>query len=389
MKDLGDNTIFRIDWQEVFPVVLLPRALRITLSFRVLVFTLIAVMSSLLLATAAYKLWPEEKTLEDWTVLSDQAIGMLNKENTLPPPSMDNMGSQPWGLLTMPGFNLYKNNGDSWCARAVWFVVFLIIWSLFGAVITRSVAVRFACNQREEFRNLRQFVITKWGSYLGAVLMPMVGIAICLVPLWMIAVFWSMNWTILVAIFFPIALIFAFFALILAVGLVLGWPLMFAAISTEGSDAFDAIGRAYSYVYQRPIQFFFYHGVNHVILWVGTLVVALIVQGIISISRTHGCFPESSALMVTKDSAEFLLFFWSWLLEMLVVAFPFAYFWVSSTVIYFLLRRSCDATPLEEVYRMGASAVKRTLPPVTKKDDGTPEISSAPPTENQATGNQE
>ena len=38
---------------------------------------------------------------------------------------------------------------------------------------------------------------------------------------------------------------------VVLVGLV-GWPLMNATISTEGSDSFDALSRSYSYVYQVP-----------------------------------------------------------------------------------------------------------------------------------------
>jgi len=36
MQELGDNTLRRVDWQNVFPVVLLPRAFRYALGLRVI-----------------------------------------------------------------------------------------------------------------------------------------------------------------------------------------------------------------------------------------------------------------------------------------------------------------------------------------------------------------
>ena len=44
---------------------------------------------------------------------------------------------------------------------------------------------------------------------------------------------------------------------VVLVGLV-GWPMMYATISAEGSDSFDAISRSYSYVYQSPWHYIWY-----------------------------------------------------------------------------------------------------------------------------------
>ena len=44
----------------------------------------------------------------------------------------------------------------------------------------------------------------------------------------------------------------------LAVGLAAGWPLMWPTISSEGTDAFDALSRSYAYVYQRPLAYLLY-----------------------------------------------------------------------------------------------------------------------------------
>ena len=45
---------------------------------------------------------------------------------------------------------------------------------------------------------------------------------------------------------------------ILLLGLAVGWPLMWATISVEGTDSFDALSRTYAYVYQRPLHYLWY-----------------------------------------------------------------------------------------------------------------------------------
>src|SRR5262249_14996800 len=37
-----------------------------------------------------------------------------------------------------------------------------------------------------------------------------------------------------------------------------GWPLMSATVSTEGTDSWEAVSRSYSYVYQRPWHYLWY-----------------------------------------------------------------------------------------------------------------------------------
>ena len=72
---------------------------------------------------------------------------------------------------------------------------------------------------------------------------------------------------------------------VLLVGMLAGWPLMWATVSVEGTDAFDAISRTYSYVYQRPARYLFYLFVAVVIGMVAWQVVALFEQATLSLSQ--------------------------------------------------------------------------------------------------------
>ena len=47
--------------------------------------------------------------------------------------------------------------------------------------------------------------------------------------------------------------------MLLAIGGILGAGLLFPAVSAEGTDAFDAVSRAFSYVFSKPWKLLLYH----------------------------------------------------------------------------------------------------------------------------------
>ncbi|MBO0697151.1 MAG: hypothetical protein J2P46_02035, partial [Zavarzinella sp.] len=59
---------------------------------------------------------------------------------------------------------------------------------------------------------------------------------------------------ILVALVLPVVLVADLLLLLIAIGAV-AWPLMPITTAAENSDVFDALSRAYNYLYQRPVRF--------------------------------------------------------------------------------------------------------------------------------------
>ena len=253
----------------------------------------------------------------------------------------------PWLQFCMTCREVFSHRHGSLLPNVLWFTVVLLIWSVVGGMITRIAAMRFAVDQRESWRQLSTFFLKRWPSYLGAILLPLTGFFCMMFMVWGIIGLWHLGCknvadasTAYALLLFVPAFPFALAAALIALGLTLGWPLMFAAISVEGSDGFDAVSRAFSYVYQRPVQFVFYHVVNGTLYAVGLIAVAFV-------------FHESLRLIGLNANG----------LQIVLASFSFAYFWVSSTVIYFLLRRSCDATPFDEIY-LHPSVRTRKLPPI-------------------------
>ena len=75
--------------------------------------------------------------------------------------------------------------------------------------------------------------------------------------------------------FWPLALLAGLIMALLLVGLAVGWPLMWATISVEATDPFDALSRSYSYAFHRPIRYLFYVIVAAVLGLLGWYLVGL------------------------------------------------------------------------------------------------------------------
>jgi hypothetical protein len=137
----------------------------------------------------------------------------------------------------------------------------LATWALFGAAITRMAAVQFARNDKIGMMESVRFAWSKYLSFFMAPVVPLAivaGLAVFLIVFGFVAAAtWAFGDIIIAGLFWPLVILFGLVMALLLVGLV-GWPLMYSTISTEGSDSFDALSRSYSYVYQAPWHYLWY-----------------------------------------------------------------------------------------------------------------------------------
>ncbi|MCS7014854.1 MAG: hypothetical protein NZM42_01890, partial [Gemmatales bacterium] len=267
----------------------------------------------------------------------------------------------------------------------------LAVWGFVGGAITRIAAVEFARNDRISLSEAARFTLTHWVSLFGAPIFPIlvvgvITLAVVVLGTLLIMVPWVGD--LVGALSFPLALL-AGLLMALALLVYAGWPMMYPAISAEGGEAFDAINRSASYMYQRPWHYIFY--------WTIALVYGVIV---LFFAVTFTSFfvyltgwaldlvwrpfwrssdpdplralfiyaPESygwremlagslspAAEVVGKMAlvpwlAAVLLGIWLHLVFLGMLGFAYSLFWSASTVIYFLLRKVVDETDLDEVY---------------------------------------
>ena len=159
-------------------------------------------------------------------------------------------------------------------------------------------------------------------------------------------------------------------ALIL-IGVAASWPLMYVTIAVEGSDAFDALSRSYSYVFSRP-----WYGlwISIVALLYGAVVLlflygAMLFAYDLAVHATtsgmgqanYQALSESASVLPPQADGETpqvapgsfggkLKGIWARGFMMLPTVFVYSYFWVVMTIAYFLLRHAEDATPFKKVY---------------------------------------
>ena len=278
----------------------------------------------------------------------------------------------------------------------------LATWAFFGGAITRIAVVQVARQEKIGLMEALRFACRKYLSYLSAPLFPLLLVAILLVlmvlfgyvqmiPVLGDIVIDGLLWGLMILIGVAMAVVL--------VGLV-GWPMMAATISAEGTDAWEAVSRSYSYVYQAPWQYLWY---SLVALAYGAVIVFFIgIMGSLTVylskwgvTQTPGIgwkdrtptflfvyAPESfgwRTLLLQDDThnlvsragtintanykayvdtmtwyntigAVLVSIVWVGAVFMLVLGFGYSYFWSASSIIYLLMRRKVDDAELDEVY---------------------------------------
>lgn len=286
----------------------------------------------------------------------------------------------------------------------------LAAWALFGGAITRIAAVQVARGEKIGMREAVRFTLKRIVSYLLAPLFPLGFVFVVLLfmvlfgLIHMIPVFGDVVWD---GLLWWLMLICGMVMAVTLVGLV-GWPLMAATISAEGTDSWEAVSRSYSYVYQKPWHYAWYslvaiaYGAVLVFFvgFMGSLTVYLAKWGVSETPLISKANREPTYLFVYAptsfgwrtllleggtvegrklvDNGEiqqgvyedyfgnpdesrdhlhgwnkigaFLVAVWLGLVFLLMLGFGYSYFWSASTIIYLLMRRHVDAAEMDEVY---------------------------------------
>lgn len=287
-------------------------------------------------------------------------------------------------------------------------------WAFFGGVITRIAVIQFAGKDRVTLPDAVKFVATRYTSYVLSPLVPLgviLAIVIAMAVYGLLGMIPILGDLVFYGLGMPLVLFGGVAIAILLVGLV-GYPLMYATLSAEGSDTFDALSRAYNYVFQAPWS---YLGYGIAAILYGSVVTFFVVfLGSLSVymgkwavsqapySEATGRRPDflfvyapetfgwkelllkGSPIEVTpkvvadaetgRPRVEYvpaneetyrryrndytwwntagagLTTFWMAIVLLLVIGFSYSYFWSASTLIYLFMRRKVDETEVDEIY---------------------------------------
>ena len=296
--------------------------------------------------------------------------------------------------------------GQHWFFALLFTAWFLLIWSVFGGAIARIAAVHVARDEKLSVRQSVRFSSGKALSFLFAPLIPLLiilGIGAVLALAGFVLFHIPIVGPIVAGLFFILALLGGLVMALVLLGTLGGFNLMYPTIAAEGSDSFDAISRSFSYVFARPWRMLWYTIVTLVYGGICYLFVRFFIFLILYLTQFFVgwwltsdqtkpyyplMFPPPSmdqlayhpgfeGLKWSEDIAAFCIAVWNYLLISLLGAFAISFYFSSSTIMYFLMRREVDATELEDVYQEDADDELADVPPLATAPAAAPATAPA------------
>ncbi len=422
------GTLRKVEWTELLPWLILLRCFRLAIRFRhlllgttgavltVLGWTLILSVFSGDLGVATYTDEAGGSPLSALTSLVPNAPDVTQSTRSVlsddGPTAIVRRSGEPflgtWRQLSRPfkevfdfsvvsvdrGVDEAEETGDSSdgssMARMACFLSCglwgLVVWAFLGGAITRSAAVELACEERIGFGRMIGYARSRWRSYVGAPLLPLVLVLVIAFFMALAGLALRTDFTrFFLAIVWPLMLVGGVSMTLLLLGLFFGWPLMIAATSVDGVDAIDAVSHSYAYTYQRPWRYLFYTGVAVVLGSVGWLVVSNVAAATVGLTYWAASLGGGAAevgevvggnLPDSPDSiGGGLIRFWCGCVKLLAVGFLYSYFFTASTAIYLLLRKDNDDKEMDEVFLDDEEdEPAHALPPLTTDEAGAPVV---------------
>lgn len=354
-----------LDWLRLFPALLIFRALRLAISPGSLA---IGYLATLLMMLATWSvgfvmLSPEEaKATKDDRyrhVLTARLSGSVGESLK----QIEVAYSKNFLVLfnePIKGEANWRQHLKMGIAHCSVVTVSLVLASILGGMICRRSLAQLAGDEAPPLASLVDFVKQKWVSLITAPLYPLVGIFL------LFLITYPVSWLMLskvgvwiVALSFPLLLLLGVAGAILSLGTYLGWPLFLPAIAAErDADAFDAFGRAFSYVLGRPL---------HVLLCIallalGSIVGTSIVDALVNVVNAtllgffsgngDGVFSgllDSDQLPAAQENR--LINFWLTHLRQLPEAYRYSYFWCAASAMYLVMRQEVDGKAMDEIAR--------------------------------------
>jgi hypothetical protein len=409
MSDNDRDTLRRVAWAEICPWLAIFRTFRLAIGPRVLVLAAVGIFLTLSGWAALGWVFLEDKgtaesAMPAWMGPGKGCPWIAIDEAVPNAPSLRDLGSRleagplaptawqapdpyfgTWVQLSQPLWEIRRGLGDSWLRKlaclllcGLWAVA---VWAVFGGAITRIAAVQLACEERVGWGAAVRHAGSKWLSYCAAPLLPLMGVLLAGLPVAVVGLLLREHYVgvWLAALLWPLVLLAGLLMAMLALGLIFGWPLMWATISAEGTDSFDALSRCYAYVFGRPLHYLFYSLVAAVLGALGWLLVSNFAAGVIWAAywaASWGSGADNIALIRDGGlggAGRIIEVCWVGCVKLLAVGFIYGYFWTASTAIYFLLRRDVDATEMDEVFLdEDASEPSYGLPPLKTDEVGAP-----------------
>ena len=281
-----------------------------------------------------------------------------------------------WAWCGRP-FARLANDGIGWGQRicmslcGLWTIA---VWALLGGAIARITALHLTRGETIGLTEALKDGAGKWLALMGAPLIPLLGCLVLAVPMMIAGLMMRSDFLALViGLGWGLVIVWALLLAVILIGLMIGWPLMWATMAVERTDAFDGVSRCYAYVYQCPLHLVFYLVVAAGLGWLGqTLVesfavaagmlgqwtaglgagidrITLLTTPLTPNAASGGVAPAWPPVSGMTAIGAAGIRFWMSALRILVSSYAVGYLWSAAVGIYLLLRRRVDSTEMDEV----------------------------------------
>jgi hypothetical protein len=386
------GVIRRISWRDLFPWLVLFRTFRIAIAPTLLALAAAAsILSFVGWRVAAFVFIPRQEGQSWFAAPAGDIPSAANSQLStyhVPAAVSPYLPAAPNGYfvgyfqLAEPWKRLFQVDAQFTLSDAAYYAFgtlwTLILWTFVGGVITRRAVVQLGAEEPVGIVPAVKFASRRYLGYFLAPLYPLLGVFVLAIPIAILGLplrlgqFDNFQWlegvgAILAGLLWIFVVVAGLGAMWLLGGLIFGWPLMWPAISAErDGDAFEAFSRSFSYVYGKPLHYFFYVVVAALF---GALCVAVI-AGAEALVIEFGFWALSlgggsegtvrlrdlvlSPRQLPDDQqwlqyGAMLIGIVIALVHQLAFAFNFTYFWCASSAIYLLLRMDVDHQEMDEV----------------------------------------
>ena len=417
-----------IAWNEICPWLLLTRCVRIALMIRVLLLGavgLVAVTAGWIVLTSLFPVG-EDPVLKQWRATGCQWVWQSSSHFTISPAKVPETAAEMfaaaatglvdapitlWKHMTRPFVDMFQMELTfaGWLcllACGAWEVV---VWGLIGGAITRISALCLSRGEAPDLGQAVRYSARMLLSYTAAPLMALTAAGVFAVQLMILGALMRID---LLAMFaglaWPFVLILGFLMAIILVGVLIGWPMMWATISVEGTDAFDAVSRSYAYTYQSPLRLLWYVLLAGALGALGMFVVkffALATVGLGDWSIRWGLDDVRMEQIVVQQADDVAangdesmtrlraigrgaVNFWKSLLTAIAAGYQAGYLWAAAVGIYLLMRRDIDAAELDEIF-IDEEEPEFGMPPLEGHESGVPEVATDRPAQSGDTSDRE
>jgi hypothetical protein len=436
-----------VAWRELFPWLMLLRTVRIALMARVLVLGaagLIATAVGWKLLTDTFAHSSDPKTVAvvaKWKQNTNLMI-WVNAVNPEVEPFWVNTSAHSaeeifesahvwlvrapvkiWTYFTRPFVAMFEAKSPTGFLFLLLCGIWeLMVWGLIGGAITRIAALKFTRDEAPGLVAALKQSFSKWPSYSLPPMVALAGASVFAIQLFVVGLLMRLSWlAFATALVWPFVILLGLMMAVLLIGALIGWPLMWATVSVEGTDAFDALSRSYAYVYHRPWRLLWYAMFSLFLAVVSMFVVKLFASSAIALGNwsidwglddvtMHQVVspeapvssapkklnlapgpntsvdidipeleaPSSPDLGRTLSATKSIIWFWKGIVALLVAGYQAGFLWVAAVGIYLLLRRDIDGVQTGEVFV--DQAEEYGMPPLVEDAaTGVPEVAPREP----------